>query len=176
MKKPSSFSLYTAYLPDSSKINSQLIDGLNRFIDDTATRKTHLFNGRYENIYITNDNIPAIDDILTAAISFSSDILGTPSNELRAGLWFNVMNPGDSTTMHQHDDDDELLSAVYYVKVADNSGELHIGKGPVMTHVTPVEGMFVFFPPNMPHEVTENRSQESRISLGINIGPARIDD
>ncbi len=171
MSKLINFSLHTARLDNHEQINQALIDGLKRYIDDEGTRKTHLFNGRYENIYIDSSRIPAIDVVLKAVIEYSAVILNMPASQLRAGLWFNVMNPGDSTTLHQHDDDDELLSAVYYVKVAENSGELHIGKGAVMSHVTPAEGMFAFFPPNMPHEVTENRSQESRISLGINIGP-----
>ena len=85
------------------------------------------------------------------------------------------MNPGDKTTQHQHDDDDELLSAVYYVQVTDNSGTLQLGKGPILTQVTPQEGLFVFFPPNMPHEVTENLSEQCRVSLGINIGPVDSD-
>ncbi|VAW67125.1 hypothetical protein MNBD_GAMMA08-1582, partial [hydrothermal vent metagenome] len=37
--------------------------------------------------------------------------------------------------------------------------------------VTPKPGMFVFFSPNMPHEVSKNLSAACRISLGINIGP-----
>lgn len=86
------------------------------------------------------------------------------------------MNPGDKTTLHQHDDDDELLSAVYYIKVPENSGTLILHKTPIKTQVTPQEGMFAFFPPDMPHEVTENMSNSARISLGINIGPLHPDD
>ncbi len=163
-------------LDDAATLNARLLEGLSQHIDHEATRKSHFFFGRYENIYIDQTQIPEISDILQACLKYSSQILGMPAETLRAGLWFNQMKPGDRTTRHQHDDDDELLSAVYYVSVADDSGELLIGKGPVMTHVTPVEGMFVFFPPNMPHEVTENRSQHTRVSLGINIGPRQRDE
>ena len=42
--------------------------------------------------------------------------------------------------------------------------------------VTPEEGMFVFFPADMLHEVTINNSPEMRLSLGINIGPVDYPD
>lgn len=167
------FSLQTVELEDSNRINQLLEDGLAQHIDDNETRKSHFFMGRYENIYLSEQQVPAIREILDACISFSSEILGMPADSLKAGLWFNIMGPGDKTTLHQHDDDDELLSAVYYVNTPDNSGYLKIGKGTVLTSVTPKAGMFVFFPPNMPHEVTENLSQQPRLSVGINIGPAK---
>jgi 2OG-Fe(II) oxygenase superfamily len=173
MKRIQHFSLHTTLLCHFQTLNRQLLEGLTRHIDDETTRKTHLFFGRYENIYISRDQIPQIDDILGSVIEAAAKILKRPSNELKAGLWFNVMNPGDKTTLHKHDDDDELLSAVYYVKVPDNSGTLVIGKEPAFTRLTPQEGLLALFPPNMPHEVTENLSSESRISLGINIGPLR---
>jgi len=165
------FTLHTHMLDDCDNINSQLIEGLNTYINDESTRKSHHFFGRYENIYIDSDKIPALSFITEAAISESAQILGCGTNQLKAGFWFNVMNPGDKTTLHRHDDYDELLSAVYYVQVATNSGALHLTKQPVDIQVTPKQGMFVFFAPNMPHEVSENLSQQCRISLGINIGP-----
>lgn len=176
MSRVNNFNLYTSLLDDSTAINEALLSGLEQHIDDENTRKTHHFYGRYENIYINSEQIPAIDQVISACLETAAKILDTPEKELKAGLWFNVMNPGDRTTLHRHDDDNELLSAVYYVKVADDSGTLRIGKDAVMSEVTPAEGMFVFFAPNMPHEVTENLSTESRISLGINIGPIHTDD
>ncbi len=172
MNRIQDFSLHTAELNDSTRINQLLLKGLHQYIDDNETRKTHFFMGRYENIYIDEQQIPAIREVLDACIEFSSQILGVSPDTLKAGLWFNVMGPGDKTTLHQHDDDDELLSAVYYVDTPDNSGFLKIGKQAVLSSITPKAGMFVFFPPNMPHEVTENFSSHKRVSLGINIGPA----
>lgn len=169
-------SLHTARLADHHELNQQLIEGLQRFIDDQDTRKTHEFFGRYENIYIDAEKIPAISQVLIKVTEIAADILQRPAGELKAGLWFNLMNPGDRTTLHRHDDDDELLSAVYYVKVPQNSGQLVLSRPPLDCRVTPEEGLFVFFPPDMPHEVTENLSQHSRISLGINIGPRQRDD
>jgi len=166
------FTLDIQKLADFKAINQQLIIGLNSNIKLDSTRKSHHFFGRYENIYIDTDKIPALTDILNAAKRFSAEILCCDVSELKAGLWFNIMNPGDKTSLHRHDDDDELLSAVYYVQVAENSGTLNLRKAPVEVQVTPETGMFVFFKPDMPHEVSENLSKECRISLGINIGPA----
>lgn len=170
MNRLQHFSLHTILLSHFEGLNDQLLEGLKRHIDDEGTRKTHLFFGRYENIYISSDQIPQISDVLNFVIEVAAEILKRPSTELKAGLWFNVMNPGDKTTLHRHDDDDELLSAVYYIKVPDNSGNLILGKEPVFTKLTPQEGLLALFSPAMPHEVTENLSSESRISLGINIG------
>lgn len=172
MSSLNTFTLHTAQLDDFQTLNQELVKGLNRHIDADDTRKSHHFFGRYENIYISSEQISQLDNVLRLAKESAAEILKRPVDSLKAGLWFNVMNPGDRTTLHQHDDDDELLSAVYYVRVAENSGQLLIGKSPVISEVTPAEGMFVFFPPDMPHEVTENLSNECRISLGINIGPA----
>ena len=163
--------LHSVFLDKFSDVNQKLISGLDHFIDKETTRKSHHFFGRYENIYIDSEHIPEIDTVLTAAKEYAASILNTHATKLKAGLWFNVMNSGDKTTMHKHDDDDELLSAVYYVKVTKHSGTLLLDSPPMQIQVTPEAGMFVFFPPNMPHEVTENNSNECRISLGINIGP-----
>jgi len=171
MNRIQHFSLHTTLLSHFQELNRHLFEGLMRHIDDEDTRKTHHFFGRYENIYLSSEQIPHIDDILSSVIEIAAEILKRPSSELKAGLWFNVMNPGDKTTLHKHDDDDELLSAVYYIKVPENSGSLIIGKEPAFTKLTPQEGLLALFPPNMPHEVTENLSSDSRISLGINIGP-----
>jgi len=176
MNRIQHFSLHTTLLSDFHELNRQLLEGLMRHIDDEGTRKSHLFFGRYENIYISSEQIPQIDVILRSVIEISAEILKIPSNDLKAGLWFNVMNPGDKTTLHKHDDGDELLSAVYYIKVPNDSGSLIIGKEPAFTKLTPQEGLLALFPPNMPHEVTENLSPGSRISLGINIGPLNSEE
>ncbi|HED32912.1 MAG TPA: hypothetical protein ENJ08_01660 [Gammaproteobacteria bacterium] len=172
MAQINNFALHTATLDDHIGTNQQLMSGLNTYLNHDSTRKTHHFFGRYENIYISTENIPALSRILLAATQHAADILNLKKDTLKAGLWFNVMNPGDKTTLHRHDDDDELLSGVYYVQVAENSGTLLLERPPVQTRLTPEEGLFVFFPPDMPHEVTENQSQQCRVSLGINIGPA----
>jgi len=165
------FTLHAQILDDFEVINKKLIDGLETFIDKDGTRKSHLFFGRYENIYINKENIPALSDIIKFSIYYAAKILDCSAKELKAGLWFNVMNPSDKTTLHRHDDNDELLSAVYYIQLAEQSGFLQLKKKDMEIQITPKPGMFVFFAPDMPHKVSENLSTVCRISLGINIGP-----
>lgn len=164
--------LYAYKLDNAADINRALLHGLERHINDTDNKKTHFFNNRFENIYIDSNKIPETRTILDTVIKYAAEILGIPATQLKAGLWFNAMGKGDITLPHRHDDDDELLSAVYYVRIPDNSGKLILTHRNFRTEVTPEEGMFVFFPADMLHEVTANQNTEMRLSLGINIGPA----
>lgn len=136
-------------------------------------RKTHLFDDRYENIYLNEQHIPELKLIIDEAINHAENILG--KKNLRAGYWFNYMPPGATTTLHTHDDDDELLSAVYYVYVPEYSGNLIIyddskSGGEKKIEITSRTGDFIFFKPDIRHEVSENNSTESRLSIGINFG------
>ncbi|HEY9150736.1 MAG TPA: 2OG-Fe(II) oxygenase [Gammaproteobacteria bacterium] len=168
--------LHLHALDDSAALNRALVAGMARHADDPATRKTHFFHGRYENLYIDRARIPELGTVLDVAAVVARRLLGLPDTApLRCGGWFNRMGPGQVTLPHRHDDDDELLSAVYYVQVPPESGELLLHEPPVHTRVEPREGLFVFFPPTVLHEVTENRSMEERLSIGINIGPHRDD-
>jgi len=87
-----------------------------------------------------------------------------------AGFWLNEMEPGHVTLAHRHDEDDELLSGVYYIHVAENSGDLMLEQGGVTTRISPQAGMLVLFPPDVLHHVTENLSTETRLSIGMNFG------
>jgi len=176
MNNLQNFTLHTQMIDNPESLNQQLINGLDTFIDAESTRKSHHFFGRYENIYIDQKQIPALADILKNSIHFAAKILNCNENTLKAGLWFNVMNPGDKTTLHRHDDDDELLSAVYYVELSENSGFLQLKNQKTDIQITPTAGLFVFFPPDMPHQVSENLSNKRRVSLGINIGPLSNSD
>ena len=165
---------FSAHLDDSKNINTVLSTGYFENIDNEDIKRSHFFEGRYENIYITKEIIPQLNTIIDAAIEHTANILNLDKNSLKAGLWFNAMEPGHVTLAHRHDDDDELLSAVYYISVPENSGELILHYKNFTTQVTPEAGMFVFFPPDISHEVSKNNSSEIRLSLGINIGPKDI--
>ena len=80
------------------------------------------------------------------------------------------MPPGAITTAHRHDDDDDLLSGVYYVDVPENSGYLVLHQGTHQDVIQPEAGLFIFFAPDVVHEVTENLSHANRISIGMNFG------
>ncbi|MDH5484283.1 MAG: 2OG-Fe(II) oxygenase family protein [Gammaproteobacteria bacterium] len=164
--------LHYAFADDAEKLNRALVDGFMRHIDDPSIKRTHFFGGRYENIYIDSNSIPEIDTVLNTAIKHAAEILSMPATGLKAGLWFNAMGKGEVTTAHRHDDDDELLSAVYYVQIPDQSGQITLFEKNFSISVKPEAGMFVFFPPDMLHDVSANLNDEMRLSLGINIGPA----
>lgn len=148
--------------------NDALLHGFLRHQHDPGIKRTHLFGGRYENIYLTSDHIPELGQLLDEACGHASRIVGI--DDLQAGCWCNYMPPGAVTTVHSHDDDDELLSAVYYVSVAENSGNLIIHGDDKKYTITPEQGMFVFFAPDVVHEVSKNRSTHQRLSIAINFG------
>lgn len=151
-------------------LNASLMEGFDALADAPETRRSHYFSGRYENIYISGEQLPAYAELLTIARGHAATILGTQPDKLKAGGWFNAMGPGHETLMHSHDDDDEVLSAVYYVQVPPNSGELVLmgDQGPI--RVSPEVGHFVFFSSGLDHEVTKNCSDALRLSIGINFG------
>jgi len=155
-------------------INQVLVDGFLEHQHDDDVKRTHLFNGRYENIYLSPVQIPGFERLITEACSHASRILGVEN--LQPGYWFNHMPPGAVTTVHSHDDDDELLSAVYYVMVPENTGNLVIHNDKQQHVITPREGMFVFFAPDVVHEVSENLSTRDRLSIGFNFGRRRNAD
>ena len=111
-----------------------------------------------------------MQSILEQACTLARQFLDL-SEPVRVGFWFNAMQPGQVTGAHTHDDDDECLSAVYYIFAPDNSGDLILHAEEGLFSLKPEAGRFVFFPPSMLHEVTDNQSDEFRLSVGINFGP-----
>ncbi|TNF96048.1 MAG: hypothetical protein EP297_10885 [Gammaproteobacteria bacterium] len=159
--------------PDHHAINSRIVRCFYDQRNNEQTRNSHFFGGRYENIYIDSSLLHGIDELTTFWRQRAADILGLQSKDLRSGFWFNLMAPGDTTTLHSHDDDDELLSGVYYLEVpASNSGSLVLHVGEKRIEIEPEAGKLVLFAPDCLHEVTENRSNQSRLSIGINFGPS----
>ncbi|MFV9614719.1 MAG: putative 2OG-Fe(II) oxygenase [Gammaproteobacteria bacterium] len=168
-------------MPVFQKITSTIAshtnaDILKQFLaqqNNDNVRKTHFFEDRYENIYLNEQHIPQLKPLIREALSLAEKILD--KQNLRAGYWFNYMPPGATTTLHTHDDDDELLSAVYYVYVPENSGNLIIyddskSDNREKVEITSSTGDFIFFKPDIRHEVSKNNSTESRLSIGINFG------
>ena len=101
--------LYSKILDNADSLNASLLTSFSKHLDDDDNKRTHFFEGRYENIYNSSEKIPEKQQILNAAIEAAGEILERDISELQAGLWFNVMQPGHSTTAHRHDDYDELL-------------------------------------------------------------------
>lgn len=163
--------VHIGFMPDAAKVNRQLMDAYLAFKEQDFVRRSHFFNGRYENLYLERERIPAITSILQQAEHYAANLLGMFTQDLRSGFWVNDMGTNAVTSEHDHDDNDELLSGVYYVQVPPNSGELIIVDQNSRTIITPEAGMFVFFAPYVLHSVSVNHSDARRISIGMNFGP-----
>jgi hypothetical protein len=159
-------------LPDAETLNARLYG---RYLDLSAAgrvSRTHHIGGRYENTYIALADIPELGVLLEVFRQQAGHWLGMPVDSLRAGFWFNAMEHGQRTSLHHHDENDELLSAAYYIRVPEHSGTLVLHDGDDRVPVRPQAGKLVMFAPSLWHEVTVNESHALRLSVGMNIGPA----
>ncbi len=150
--------------------NDELAMHVMRLIEAAAGRRSHFFGGRHENIYLPQQELPQLKLILQTARQQAALILQRPLETLRIGCWFNLMQQGDVTTAHSHDDDNELLSGTYYIKVPPDSGELVLSLANQRLHIIPQAGRFIFFAPDILHEVTQHNAAQSRLSIGFNVG------
>jgi hypothetical protein len=158
-------------LSRAETLNADLYSAFESMLDHPETRRSHHFHGRYENLYPPRNLIPAIEPLLSTVKTLATRILAA-DEDLRLGFWFNRMAPGDLTTLHCHDEDDELLSAVYYVRVPRCSGDILFRPVECVQRFSPVAGQLLFFPPDLLHEVEPHRGEGIRLSVAFNIGPA----
>ena len=170
-----SIPIHGSRLPHAEEINRRILATFNELEAADFSSRTHFFGGRFENLYLERQRIPALDQVLDYAESCGRAILHYGHQPLRLGFWFNAQGPGQGTSVHNHDENDELLSGVYYIQVPDQSGELVLLDGQLTTRLMPKAGHFLFFPPSLPHRVEVNQSQEQRLSLAFNLGPITTD-
>jgi hypothetical protein len=160
-------------LADAQAINDAIWLHYQNVRDDPGLRRSHYFEGRYENIYVSEEQIPALKPVLQVARQGAQRFLQQADINLSVGFWMNEMGPGHVTLPHSHDEDDELVSAVYYVKVQEGAGDLLLTQGVASVRISPRPGLFVFFAPDVRHEVTANKSDKTRLSIGMNFGPRK---
>lgn len=158
--------------PGAAVLNTHVRTAFDAQCRSADLLRSHYFHGRFENIYVPLERIPGLRPLLEFTERAAGEVLGEPGRPLRTGFWFNLMQPGEVTTLHTHDEDDELLSAVYYLSVPPDSGDLILHPASGAVRITPRAGRLVMFSPDLPHEVGENRSAEARLSIGMNLGPA----
>lgn len=162
-------SVHFAELPAADTVNAALAREFARERDAPDVRRSHAFFGRFENTYIPAQRLPAFATIETFCLQVARQVLGR--EQLHHGFWFNEMRPGQRTSLHSHEELDELLSAVYYVDAPAGSGSLVLHDAPARIEVTPHPGLLVLFPPDLPHEVEVNASNATRLSVAFNFGP-----
>jgi hypothetical protein len=137
--------------------------------DSPEITRSHYFEGRYENTWVPASVLTSIQPVLDVARREAAAFLQRKDLP-EVGFWLNEMGSGHITLAHRHDEDDELLSGVYYVDVPENSGDLVLEQGCATTHIRPQAGMLVLFAPDALHHVTQNLSAETRLSVGMNFG------
>ena len=164
--------IHIGFMPDAAALNHQILETYFSLQEQDFVRRSHHFHGRYENLYLERERIPGIACVLAQAEYYAQSILTPDTPKLRSDFWINDMGPGAITTEHNHDEDDELLSAVYYIQAPQDAGDLVIVEPHSRTLIAPQAGMMVFFAPSIMHSVGLNRSQQQRISIGMNFGPA----
>jgi hypothetical protein len=163
--------LHQARLPHAASLNEQILAGYAGLSDQDYSHQSHFIGGRFENLYLERGRISGLADVLTFAEGAARDILRHPG-PLRGGFWLNAMEAGDTTSEHTHEENDELLSGVYYVAVPPDSGDLVLRDGPLIVRMTPRAGTFLFFPPSLTHWVETNHNPGLRLSVGMNFGSA----
>ena len=166
--------IHASRLPGAENINAQILAAFSALKEDDFARRTHFLGGRFENLYLDRERLPAMAAVLAHAQSCAQAILHADRQPLRLGFWFNAQGPGQDTSLHTHDEDDELLSGVYYVNVPAHSGRLVLLDGQLTVKLMPQPGQFLFFPPALPHRVEVNHSEEQRLSIAFNFGPAEL--
>ena len=159
-------------LENAGSLNARLYDRFMMLYGTDRIRQSHHFEGRFENIYADEADIPEIQMVLDELKQQAAKLLAVPADNLKAGFWFNAMEPGQRTAMHHHDENDELLSAVYYIRVPGNSGDLMLHDADKQLRVHPQAGKLVMFSPQLMHEVTAHLGSGLRLSVGMNVGPA----
>lgn len=162
-------------LDDSDAINRAIEEAVATLTDQDFDARSHFIEGRFENLYLDRSRIPALAHLLDITLVCAGRFLGRPHDALRCGFWFNRMAPGQRTSRHTHEEDGELVSAVYYVTVPPDSGDLLFFDGPAIIRLRPSAGRLLLFPADLPHEVETNLSDAIRLSIGINVGPKSPD-
>ena len=98
--------------------------------------------------------------------------------------WAIVHNRGETTQLHSHENNKNYaagphISAAFWVKVPDNSGDFVFQYNPNKymvseTTIKSVEGFFLMFDSTVKHRVTENLSDDYRIVVSMNFNLVEV--
>jgi hypothetical protein len=163
-------SIEALWYPKADRVNRPMADAFGALGETDFDRRTHFIRGRFENLYLRSARLPGLPAVLEFGLDRAGQLLDIAASNLRVGFWLNAMAPGQSTSRHCHEENDELLSGVYYVTAPRDSGAILFHDGPFETRVVPRAGLMLLFPPELPHSVGTNMSQELRLSIAFNIG------
>jgi hypothetical protein len=180
--KKTVFAGHNIYSTNVEEENINIDQILKEFYQNTEKYQyTHYIKKRWENIYLSPQDVPSVLPFLSFAMSTALEIfrdvlephqtliiphalLGYEKNE----FWFNAASEGQSTRMHNHNEQ-ALVSGVFYLKAPNNSANIFFKSGKdEELKIEPKTGKIVFFPSVLDHYVPENTSSETRISLAFN--------
>ncbi len=180
--KKTVFAGHNIYSTNVEEENINIDQILKEFYQNTEKYQyTHYIKKRWENIYLSPQDVPSVLPFLSFAMSTALEIfrdvlephqiliiphalLGYEKNE----FWFNAASEGQSTGMHNHNEQ-ALVSGVFYLKAPNNSANIFFKSGKdEELKIESKTGKIVFFPSALDHYVPENTSSETRISLAFN--------
>ncbi|WP_058557817.1 putative 2OG-Fe(II) oxygenase [Thiohalocapsa sp. ML1] len=158
------------WYPAADTLNGPLAAAFARLSEQDFRQRSHCVDGRFENLYLDAGRLPGLTELLRFAGDTAAARLGLGAAKLRCGFWLNAMPPGSRTSRHSHEENDELLSGVYYVTAPAASGDLCFADGPFEVRVTPEPGLMLLFPPSLKHWVEPHRGAGLRLSVAFNFG------
>ena len=100
--------------------------------------------------------------------------------------WININKKGHYNSRHTHYDSNIFLCGVYYIKVPENCGKIRLydprgvlqhshmdyiyyNNGNTFNYINIEEGMVIYFPSWLEHDVEPSESDEDRISVAFNL-------
>ena len=162
-------------LPGHEELTTRLLCEMNACRE--AFSFSHKINGRWENSYLSIEQVPSVREVIRSAREvvveeFGQKLLAlyeVPEGYPNPPFWFNLAKPGELTGVHDHARD-ASVSGVFHVQIPPDSGALFFrADGEEDLLLEPVEGTVVLFPSTLRHGVRENRSSKERISLAFNL-------
>lgn len=130
-----------------------------------------------------NKKFDLLHDWIFNEVKLFADKLGYTKKKMFCELsWFNYYNKYDYQEAHDHENNE--ISAVYYLTVPKNSGNIRfvspepkgvknvfVKDNPYTWReykVTPKEGLLIMFRSNLIHSVQQSKSNKTKISLSYN--------
>ena len=145
------------------------LDGL---VDDILKLKSYRLDDNPVNSHYEDTRCPESPVVQEIVKELAEAFKGVTQLDLiLLDCWSHIHEKNMSTNQHSHYPAD--VSAVYYVKVPEGSGQLifHPSANPYhpgRNAFKPEEKTFILFPSFVDHSVTRNQSDETRISLSFN--------
>jgi|TARA_R100001460_G_scaffold35576_6_gene68424 uncharacterized protein (TIGR02466 family) len=129
-----------------------------------------------------DSNFELLNDWVFKNVLDYSKTVGYDEAPISKEAWFNIYSEHDYQETHDHIGHD--VSAIYYLKVPENSGktffvsheakglkEVFIKENPYTWnkfYLDPKPGQLIIFKSNLPHGVIQNKSKDYKISLAYN--------